>query len=176
MLNLKDPKISFIISSDVDNLTSYLYSREYRLFDIKEFYNEKFENSILAFTDISNDEIRRDAIHILSNFGKDSIIVKYKNETSVKKVNENGSEYPMDIDFYNSDSDIKSYLIEGVSFSLIPQQLYYFPKNKEDFKAGMVVEMLSNKKWVEKKVVDPEKEFEKMYGLLIKYDKIRVAI
>jgi hypothetical protein len=39
----------------------------------------------------------------------------------------------------------------------------------------MLVEYLNNNKWCEKLVENPNEEYEKLYKLLIKYDKVRVA-
>lgn len=176
MLNLKDSKISYLLVEDSSDLTSYLYSRDYFLLEIKGYYQGQFENSILAFTGISNDELRSDAIHLINYFNQSNIIVKYREETTAKRINENGSEQPLGILLYNTDSEKKSYIYDGLSFSFIEQQLYYFPKKKEDFKSGMIVECFSNNKWVEKRVVDPETEFAKMYNLLMKYNKIRIPV
>ena len=39
----------------------------------------------------------------------------------------------------------------------------------------MIVEYFSNKNWTKKEIKNLDIEFEDMYKLLIKYDKIRVA-
>lgn len=177
MIDLKDSKISYIISSEnVSGITSYLYSREYYLLDMKSFHNGTFENSFIAFTNLPNDELRKDAIHLMSYFGQDSLIVKYGGETAPKRIYENGGEHPLGVIFYNTDIDAKSYLYEGTSFSFIEKQLYFFPKKREDFREGMIVECFHNNKWIERKIVNPDQEFEKMYGLLIKYNKIRIPV
>lgn len=176
MLNLKDPNLSYLLASadNVNNLISYLYSRDYQLLDIKGFYQGKFENSVLAFSRSTNDELRKDALHILRHFDQDCLIVKYRDESVAKKIFEDGQEKPMGILLYNTDSENKSYIYDGLSFSFVEQQLYYFPKRKEDFKVGMVVELFSNNKWIEKKIVNPEEEFNKIYNLMMKYNKIRI--
>jgi hypothetical protein len=82
MLNLKDPNLSYLLASadNVNSLISYLYSRNYHLLDIKGFYQGKFENSVLAFSGSSNNELRSDALHILRHFEQDCLIVKYRDE------------------------------------------------------------------------------------------------
>ena len=82
----------------------------------------------------------------------------------------------MDIILYNTDSNNRSYILNGLSFSFIEEQQYYIPRKKDDFKVGMIVELFSNNKWIEKKVHNPEIEFEKMYALLMKYNKIRIPV
>jgi len=178
MLDLKNPNISYILvsSGDIRTLTSYLYSREYYLLDIKGYYEGKFEDSLLAFTEMPSYELKRDCLHIMEYFNQDCVIIKYKDDNSAKKLFRDGQEKPLGILLYNTDSNNKSYIHDGLSFSFVEQQLYYFPTKKEDFKSGMVVECFSNNKWVEKKVQNPDIEFDKIYGLMIKYNKIRIAV
>lgn len=40
----------------------------------------------------------------------------------------------------------------------------------------MIVEYFNKDKWIKKQVINPETEYEKMYDLLIKFNKIRIAI
>jgi hypothetical protein len=178
MLDLKNPQISYILVSadNISALTSYLYSREYYLLDIKGYYDGKFEDSVMAFTNLSADEIRQDCLHIMDYFDQDCIIVKYKDQTSAVKIFKDGQEKPMGILLYNTDSNNKSYIHDGISFSFVEQQLYYFPKRKEDFKVGMIIECFSNNKWQERKIYNLDSEFDKMYKLLMKYNKIRIPV
>jgi hypothetical protein len=111
---------------------------------------------------------------MMEYFDQECVIVKYKNENSAKKIFNDGQEKPLGILLYNTDSDNKSYIHDGLSFSFVEKQLYYFPKEKKDFKSGMIIECFSNNKWIEKKVVNPDVEFDKMYSLLMKYNKIRI--
>jgi hypothetical protein len=178
MLDLKNPQVSYVLlsSDNIRSLTSYLYSREYYLLDIKGYYEGKFEDSILAFTELDHNQLRNDCLHIMDHFDQDCVIVKYKSESSPKKLFRDGQEKPLGIIMYNTDSNNKSYIHEGLSFSFIDKQLYYFPKKKEDFKQGMIVECFSNNKWIEKRVANVDIEFEKMYNLLMKYNKIRISV
>ena len=112
----------------------------------------------------------------MKHFEQDCVIVKYKGQSTASKLFSDGQEKPLGILLYNTDSKNKSYIHDGLSFSFVEQQLYYFPKQQKDFKAGMVIEYFNNNKWIEKKVIDPSSEFEKIYKLLIKYNKIRIAV
>ena len=76
---------------------------------------------------------------------------------------------------YNTDSENKSYLHNGVSFSFVEAKRYWIPKTMDDLKVGMIVEYMNNNKWYERKVQNPKEEWEKLYKLLIKYDKLRVS-
>jgi hypothetical protein len=178
MLDLKNPNISYILvsSENLKSLTSYLYSRDFYLVDIKGYYEGKFEDSLIAFTDLEKDELYQECLHIMKYFDQECIIAKFKNENSAIKVFEDGQQKPLGILLYNTDSSNKSYIHDGLSFSFVEKQLYYFPKNKDDFKSGMIIECFSNNKWIEKKVDNPDLEYSKMYSLLIKYNKIRIPV
>jgi len=178
MIDLKNPELSYLLvsSDNLSALVSYLYSRDYYLVDIQGYYDGEFEDSILAFTNIDANDLRKDALHILDYFDQECAIVKYKNETTATKLFHDGQERPLGILLYNTDSRNKSYIHDGLSFSFVEQQMYFFPKKKEDFKIGMIIECFSNNKWIEKKVFNPDVEFQKMYGLLIKYNKVRIPV
>lgn len=178
MLNLKDPNVSYLLASsdDINGLISYLYSRDYHLIDLKGYYDGQFENSVLAYTNNSPDELRMDSIHIMEHFNQDCLIIKYKGETGAKKIFNDGQEKPMGILMYNTDSKNKSYIYDGLSFSFVEKQLYYFPKTKDDFKRGMIVEYFNQNKWIKKQILNPDREYQKMYSLLMKYNKIRIPV
>lgn len=178
MLDLKNPQISYILvsSNDLKSLISYLYSREYYLIDIKGYYDGKFEDSLIAFTQLPAEELRKDCLHIMKFFDQDCIIVKYLNEVSPKKIFSDGQEKPLGILMYNTDSNNKSYIHDGLSFSFVEKQLYVFPNSKSEFKSGMIVEYFSNNKWIQKKVENVESEYDKIYSLMIKYNKIRIPV
>ena len=59
-------------------------------------------------------------------------------------------------------------------FSFVESKRYRIPKSKDDFKAGMIIEYFNNNQWSQKVVENPNDEWERMYKLLLKYDKIRV--
>jgi hypothetical protein len=75
---------------------------------------------------------------------------------------------------FNTDSDNISYLYRGLSFSFVESKRYWIPKSKDDFKVGMIVEYFNNNQWSQKVVENPNDEWERMYKLLLKYDKVRV--
>ena len=154
---------------------SILWAKNYQILPIKGYYQEQYEDSALAFSAIDNDELRKDMIFLLNHFHQDCGIIKYRGESGAKKVFKDGSEKPLGIVLYNTDAENISYLYNGVSFSFVEQTRYWTPKGKEDLRVGMIVEYLSNKNWIKKEVRNLDSEFEDMYKLLIKYDKIRVA-
>jgi len=177
-MNLDDKRVSYIlISSDkIDDISSVLWAKEYTLIPIKGFYKGQYEDSVLAYSDIDNDALRKDTIFLLNHFHQECAIIKYLGESGAKKIFSDGSEKLLGIIMYNTDAENKSYLYNGISFSFIEQARYWKPSKKEDFKIGMVVEFFNNNKWYQQEVKNPSKEFEGLYKLLIKYDKIRVVL
>lgn len=177
MLDLQNQKISFILlSSDkLDDMVSILYAKDYTIIPIQGFYKGQYENSVLAFSTADNDELRKDLIFLLNHFHQECGIIKYQGETGAKKLFRDGSEKPLGIVLYNTDAENISYIHNGLSFSFVEQVRYWKPTKKEDFKKGMLVEYLNNNKWYQQIVDDPSREYDDVYKLLIKYDKIRVA-
>jgi len=157
-----------------EQVCSVLYSKGYQLLSISGYFEGRFDESIMAFGSGTNDDMRRDALFVLGKFHEKSAILKYLGESEAKRIFFDGSEDPMEIVMYNTDSSKKSYIHEGISFSFAEKQRYWMPKRQEDIKAGMVVEYMNNNKWYERIVVDPRIEWEKMYRLLVKYEKIRI--
>ncbi len=188
MFNLLDKNISYIIISpekssndklqnnvNCEKLCSILYSKDYTIFPITGFYEGKYEKSFLAISSTNNnDELRFDAIYVMDQFDQESVIVKYKKDESASKIFYDGSEKTLSLLVYDSNLENKSYLYNGISFSFVENKRYYFPKKKEDLKNGMLVEYFNNNKWYQRQVSNIDIEYEKMYKLLIKYEKIRI--
>ncbi len=177
MLGLEQKNASYIILSSerLDDMVSILYAKEYQVIPIKGYYRGQYDESVIAFGRVDNDNLRKDVLFLLNQFHDDFAIVKYMDELGVKKVFSDGSEKPLSISMYNTDSENISYLYNGFSFSFVESVRYWKPRKKEDFKIGMLVEYFNNNKWFEKKVENPSDEYERLYRLLIKYDKVRVV-
>ena len=176
-MNLQEQNMSYVIlSSDkLDDMISILYAKEYQIIPIKGYYRGQYEDSVIAFGRVDNDNLRKDVLFLINHFHQECAIIKYLGETSVKKIFKDGSEKPLGIVMYNTDAENISYLYNGVSFSFVEQVRYWKPTKKEDFRVGMLVEYFNKDKWYERLVEDPSQEYEKLYKLLIKYDKVRVA-
>ena len=88
MRELEQPNISYIIMSgdNMDALTSILWSKDYKLLTVQGYYENKFEDSVLAFKNVDNDELRRDTILLLEQYHQESAIIKYLGETEPKKI------------------------------------------------------------------------------------------
>lgn len=176
MIGLEESNTSYIIISSykLDDMISILYAKEYQVIVIKGFYRGQYEDSAIAFSRIDNDELRKDTLFLLNHLSQDSAIIKYSGDTNAKKIFKDGSEKPLGIVKYNTDSENMSYLYNGFSFSFVESVRYWKPTKKEDFKIGMLVEYFNKDKWYERKVENPSDEYDKLYKLLIKYDKVRV--
>lgn len=177
MTGLSQVNNSYMIlsSTKLDDIVSVLYAKDYQIIPIKEYYKGVYGDSIISFGRVDNDNLRNDVIFLLNHFHEDFAIIKYFGETVVKKILKDGSEITLDLNIYNTNDENVSYICDGISFSFEEATRYWKPTKKEDFKIGMVVEYCNNNKWYQKKVDNPTEEYEKLYKLLIKHDKIRVA-
>jgi hypothetical protein len=174
MKHLQNPEYSFLVIPAYPGITSYLYSRDYFLYELKSYFNGNFEDCYLAFTEMDSSELRKDSLHLIEHFGPDEVYVKYKNDTLIRSIHSSGGESPYSILEYNTNPNYKSYIYGGVSFSFQEAAEYYYPTNKSDLKNGMIVECLTTKGWQEKLVENSDIEYQKSYGLLMKYQKLRI--
>jgi hypothetical protein len=188
MFNLLDRNISYIIVSpekkennpsqnniNCEKLCSILYSKDYTIFPIAGYYDGKYEKSFLAISSSNNnDDLRFDAIYVMDQFEQESVIVKYHSDETASKISNDGSEKSLSLLVYDSNLQNKSYLYNGISFSFVENKRYYFPKKKEELKNGMLIEYFNNNKWTQRQVLNIDSEYEKLYKLLIKYEKVRI--
>ena len=176
MSGLSDSNSLYVVISSpkINDMISILYAKEYQILPIKGYYHGKYEDSVIAWSKVDNDTLRQDILQLLQIFHQECAIVKYRGETGAKKIFKDGSEKPLGIAMYNTDSDNVSYLYNGVSFSFVEQNRYWKPTKKEDFKVGMLVEYFNKNEWFEKEVKNIDEDYEKFFKLLIKYDKLRV--
>lgn len=175
-LELANTSYLIISATNMDALTSMLWSKEYQILPIKGYYEGAFEDSVMAYKHVENDELRRDAILMLDQHGQECAIIKYLGDTEPKKIYFNGEERPLGVVMFNTDSRNKSYLHNGISFSFVEKARYRVPRSKEELSAGMVVEYMSNEKWHQKRIHDLDQEWERMYKLLVKYEKLRIEM
>jgi hypothetical protein len=182
MFNLSDINLRYLILSD-DTLNSivnekicdYLYSHDYTILPIKSFYKNQFFEAFIAISSYDdNSDLEFDAMFIRETFKLQSIVIKVKGQEQPKVVKSDGTENNLIITNYDSQLEKKTYIYQGISFTLTEKKRYFFPKNKDDFKSGMIIEYFNNNKWHSKIVQNIDSEFDKMYKLLIKYEKIRV--
>ena len=187
MLNLLDRKLAYILISpekyynsklendvNCERICSILYSKDYTILQVQGYYKNKYEKAFLAFTEDTNDNLRFDAIYLMDKFHQESVIVKYRDYDFVNKIMSDGSEKNLSLVLYDSEMKDRTYLYNGVSFTFLENKKYYFPKKKEELRKGLIVEYYNNNNWVKKEVVNIEIEWDKLYKLLTKYEKLRV--
>lgn len=188
MFNIKDPNLSYILVSpekpeygQIDNnlncerCCSILYSKDYTVFPIATYERGKVSRSFMAIPlTNSNDDLRKDSLFLMDKFNLDSVFVKYQSEPSTTKLRYDGSERSLGMSLYESSENTKVFVHSGISFSFHEVKKYHFPKDKKEFRKGMIVEFFNNNRWVTKEVYNPDDEWEKMYKLLTKYGKLRV--
>ena len=187
MFNLTDLNLSYIIISPeepgalpsdnnhiCERLCSILYSKDYTVIPVKSYNEGMYDKSFIAITSADNDTLRFDAIWLMDKFYQPSVIAKYKGESNAVRIAYDGSEKPLGMNVYDSNLENKVYLYNGISFTFPELKRYYFPKRKEDLKSGMIVEYFNNNKWISKQVFSVDTEYEIMYKLLMKYEKVRV--
>jgi hypothetical protein len=174
-MNLENPQISYLLisSNKLDDIVSVLYSRDYQILEMKNYESGIFSDSILAYGAIDSESLRNDIIFLLDKFDVDSAIIKYKGEIKPRRISNSGSERILGVIKYDENCN-SSYIYKGMSFSFFEEKRYWIPKQKEDFRIGMVVEYFNNNQWNEKLVENPNEEWYSMYKLMLKYNKIRV--
>lgn len=176
-MDLSNINSSYLIihGDKIDDIVSVLYAMDYNIIELKTFFKGVYGNAIIATNNISNDELRKNSIFLLTHFNINHCIIKYNGDMSIKKVYQDGREDLLTLSVYNTDENKISYILNGISFSFLDQTRYWKPKRHDDLKKGMVVEYLNNNdKWCEKKVDNPLLEYNNFFKLLIKYDKVRV--
>lgn len=161
-------------SGRLNDITDILYAKEYQVLPLQTYYKEEFNNSAMGYSDVDNDTLRKDTIFLLNHFIQESAIIKYKGDKTPRRIYADGSEKLLEISMYNTDSKNISYLYSGMSFSFVETKRYWIPKTKEDFKTGMIVEYFNNNQWQERIVNNPDQEWDKLYKLLLKYNKVRI--
>lgn len=176
MIGLDQATSSYIIISSNDGIESTLYGRDYSIVPIKEFYRGSYTDSVISYGRVDNDNLRKDVLFLLNKFNQESAIIKYIGESIIRRIYKDGSEVMVDINLYSTDFEKESYIYNGYSFSFTEKKRYIFPTKKEDIKIGMIVEFFNNNKWVEKKVFNPDLEYDNLYKLLMKYNKVRIPL
>jgi hypothetical protein len=174
MIGLDQPNSSCVIISSSNDVESVLYGKDYTLIPIKEYYNGEYNDYLISYSRISNDVLREDTLFLLNRFNKNFALIKYIGESSFRKIFKDGSESLLEFTLYNTDMTLASYIYNGYSFSFKEKIRYSFPSKKEDIKNGMILEYFNNNLWIKKLVSNVDTEYDKLYKLLIKYNKVRI--
>lgn len=178
MLNLNDVNVSYFImsSKQIDATKTLLWAKEWEVIPLKGYYEGVLEDSVLAYKDCSNEELKEEATFMLKTFKEDSCIIKYKGKKNPNKLDYIGKESDLSEAFFNQESPNKSYLYNGVFFSFNEVKSYKIIESKEELKNGIIVEYFDNKNWKQKIINNKESEWEDFFKLMVKYNKVRIAI
>lgn len=121
----------------------------------------------------TSDDLRKDVIYLLNKYDLDYSVIKYIDEVNPKKIFKSGEELQLNLVEWSNDSKILNYFCSGTRFSFKEMKRYSMVKDIKDLKVGMTVEYLNNNNWTSKVVENVNIEWEKMYKLLVKYNKLR---
>lgn len=160
-------------------LEDSLFRREFKVYKLGALYRGEKESSFMAIKDrpTDNNELRYDAIELLDQFEQESVIVKYLKEDCPKKIKNSGEEELLGLVKYDDASENDySYFMNGNVFSFTNVKRYYTPTSKNELNEGDTIEYLNdNKIWVSKTIKNLDTEYENMYKLLIKYNRLRMG-
>lgn len=178
MLDLTNTHIGFLILEDNDISRSILYSMDYTILYLNSYIFElnKHNSSryILACKN-DNESLRSDSLFILKTTESYNMFIKYVGEDSIKTIISNGSEFINELNHYNTDNSILTFVYEGYSFGLKPGKKYIDIVDKSQLSNGMVVELNNKGTWIKKVVENVDFEYESIYKTFIKYNKIRIV-
>jgi hypothetical protein len=183
LFNPNQKLVIFDVQKDVDykengfkqeQLYSVLYPKDWTILPIKKFFeNELTDTYGCIATDIDNNTFREQILKILEYLKIESGIIKYQGTNEFVKISSNGEEIKLNLMIYESESPSPKYIYDGISFSFKEKTVYFYPRKKEHLKIGMVVEYYNDSVWTSKEISDLDSEYEKLYKLLIKYNKLR---
>ena len=99
-MNLDNINSSYIITSsnNIESLKSFLFGKGYSIIDISGYYNGDFEESVIAWSSINNEELKKDAKKILDIFNQDSLILKTVGNKNPVKIFKTGKEKELGVE------------------------------------------------------------------------------
>jgi hypothetical protein len=171
--DLRDQSAAVLESSRAQSL---LYGRNYTLISLTGYSGGVYDRSFLAYGQDDNDSLRSDAIAYMRESTEPDVVVKYSGTTGLTLISRDGSEYPLSVHPYDGSEGVRAFIHGSDCFTLRRERRYRMVETREEIKRGMVMEYFNNNKWNEVRVSDPDTEYDRMYRLLIKYNKLRVCI
>jgi hypothetical protein len=162
--------IDFVDPFQLNKCDTVLESLGYKTDVVKNLNNDEI-SAILAVPYLKEShEIQMDIHRLFNIMGIRSLLLG-KSE-SIFEIYSNGTRKEYMTSNYKEGS-IFSYMINNYPVSIIEKKEYKYPKSPSDLSKGMVVEYLSNGKWVNRIVNDPVNEWKKMWEVMSKYNKVR---
>lgn len=177
-MDLLNSELSFVILNceNHDRMMNFLWARGFKLAPLKSYWRKKYYKNVIAIKDLSNNELRNEVIYILDKLNIKRGIIKYKGEDKLKRIDNDGTENKLDVVYYNTNDNVITYIYDDVAFSLKKSKEYWTPKSKNDFKMGMIVEYFNKDNWVQHKINNPSEEWDGLFKLLLKYNKVRIPL
>ncbi len=176
-MDLNNKDISYVIFSGNkwSQIMSYLYSKEYTIHEMRTVQSDFIGKAILTYSSISNSELEKDTLFILEHFEEDHAYIKFKDTTEIQRISKYNIN-PVSVSMYESNDDQLKYIIGEYSFSFNKMDKYMLLEKKEQITEGMCLEYFNDNKWNKTIVNDVDKEWNSMYSLLSKYNKLRKIV
>lgn len=174
---LNSPNISYLLITPLNlrDTYSYLSTKNYNISVLKEYKNT-LHDCIIASCSVDNNDLRKDALHLLNHFNEKELFIKYLDTDKIYLLDKNGSENPFTLTTDYNKCNENYYIIDTNIFGLISEKRYFYPTKKEEFKNGLILEYFNNNVWNTKEVKNSDEEYDKMYKVLSKYKKVRISI
>lgn len=170
MLNLSDNNLSYIIINNNDEAKNILIGKGYTIYPINRYNSFLNELSYIAISNFDDNILREDSNYLVNKI-LNNIIIKYNNEGQIYK-KDKIKEYKQRIEYYPENIN-NTYVINGISFKFEPIKEYKSISSKSELQSGMTIEYYNKNKWVEKIVENVDIEYENIYKLMIKHNKLR---
>lgn len=165
----------YSIKPKIDVL-SYLYAKGYSVDQLSVYVapNELYDAYICTSEclDSDDDYVRKSALEFIEDEIITECIIHYKNY-GVIRLRTDGYEEPTLCSVYNLTTTYPIYIKDSISYSFPKSDRYINITDRSQLRVGMLVELFNNGEWVEKFVSNIDEEYEKIYKLFIKYNKIR---
>lgn len=175
MLDFENSNASFLICPNFsDDVMSYLYSKSYSIFPVQKIEGDKVTENYICINTSDNISLLSDSSKLINDLNVGSVIIKYFEDVNIYEVLRDDKRL-VEVKYYSEGNETK-YLHDKYIFSFVNKKIYSFPKDISDFKEGMIVECLSNNNWIKRSVNNVSLEYDKIYKLLIKYNKVRIPV
>lgn len=165
-----------VYSSELDiDVLSYLYGKGYSVDEIVVYVapNTLFKAFICTSEYINDDdEVRRSAIELQNDNIISECLINYNNY-GVVRLRKDGYEEQTICKVYETDTTYPIYIKDNISYSYPTSDRYIPITNKDQLRIGMLVELYSNGEWLEKFVDNLTVDYDNIYSLFIKHNKIR---
>lgn len=153
-------------------LLDNLYCFEYVVYPIMNYKGHRY---FLAYKDGNTAEFKKECLQFINNYKQDFAIVKFSGKEHPVKLYKDGTDRLLHPTIFENAAH--SFIYNGTTFSFRESKKYHLIKSKDELSNDMIIEYLdNNKQWVERKVENVDSEYEDFYKLMIKYDKVRLAV